>query len=222
MIEIKDFSKRYKDKIVIDKSSICIQENSINFLLGKNGCGKTTLIKCLCQLEKYNGQILFGNMDFRHVRNDCMVLWDDTPFYKELSGIENLCIFSNHKISKKKIYNLVKAYIYENLLKKKVKTYSYGQKKRLGLALVELLECKYIILDEVTNGLDYDLMSYLKKRIMEWKVDKTIILTGHHLEFYDTIVDSLYVFKNNIIYQYNGFEKGKSKLEDVYNAETTS
>lgn len=222
MIEIHNYSKRYKKNNIVQNVNIFMKENKINFLLGKNGCGKTTLIKCLCQLEGYEGKIIFDNKDFSAVRDKCFVLWDDTPFYMELSGIENLQIFTNHKIKKNTIYNIVKPYIDEKLLKKRVKKYSYGQKKRLGLALIELLDCKYIILDEVTNGLDYDLMKYLKKRILEWKKEKTIIMTGHHLEFYDAIVDECFVFKEGSIFKYDDYEKGKNKLEDVYNVETTS
>ena len=106
--------------------------------MGHNGSGKTTLVKCIMRLESYSGQIIFNNSS-----NNSLVVWDDCPFYNNLSWIKNLILFSEGKIDKKNIINLSLKYLDNDLLNRKVKLYSYGQKKKLALALVEILKPKY-------------------------------------------------------------------------------
>ena len=164
MIEVKDFSKKYKNKIIIDKSSFSIKEKSISFFMGENGVGKTTFIKCLTGLEKYDGIICFNS----EVANNFLVVWDDTPFYHNLSGLRNLYILCEDKYSKAVIEEKALLYLNNEMLKSKVKIYSYGQKKKLALALVDILKPDILFLDEVTNGLDYETIRELKKVLIQW------------------------------------------------------
>ena len=176
MIEIKDFSKRYKNKIILDDINLIIEENKISFLMGKNGSGKTTLLKCVASLENYEGQILIDKKENINSKKSYFIIWDDCPYYVDDNGIDNLFLLSEGKYSKKEIYDIVKDVMNESLLKKKVKQYSYGEKKKLSFALIMLLNPAVIIMDEITNGLDYDTLLYLKDRLLEWSKDKTILL----------------------------------------------
>uniref|UniRef100_UPI0025DE1F3F ATP-binding cassette domain-containing protein n=1 Tax=Eubacterium sp. TaxID=142586 RepID=UPI0025DE1F3F len=192
MIVIKDFSKEYKNKKILDDINLTIEENKISFLMGKNGAGKTTLLKCIASLENYNGQILIDEKENINSKKTYFIIWDDCPYYVDSNGIDNLFLLSEGKYSKKEICDIVKDVMNESLLKKKVKRYSYGEKKKLSFALVMLLNPSVIIMDEITNGLDFDTLVYLKERLLEWSKDKTIFLTGHQFSFYDGMVDDVY------------------------------
>lgn len=218
MIEINDFSKRYKNKIILDDINLIIEENKISFLMGKNGSGKTTLLKCVASLENYEGQILIDKKENINSKKSYFIIWDDCPYYVDDNGIDNLFLLSEGKYSKKEIYDIVKDVMNESLLKKKVKQYSYGEKKKLSFALIMLLNPAVIIMDEITNGLDYDTLLYLKDRLLEWSKDKIILLTGHQFSFYDGIVDDVYVInQERHIVEYKNIKEINLKLEDIYN-----
>lgn len=217
MIQCIDFSKSYSKKCVINNSNLEIEGNKISFLMGANGSGKTTLIKCLMGMENYEGKINFDSKNINQVREKCLVIWDDCPFYNNLSGITNLMIFGETQKSKKQIIEIATKRLEYDLLRKNVKTYSYGQKKKLALSLVEILQPKYLFMDEISNGLDYDMMKELKKDIMRWSETTTIFLTGHQFGFYNELVDSLFAFKDKqIVLLEENFSKCGETLEEIY------
>lgn len=218
MIDFKKFSKSYKKNLVFKESSFTIPNSKISFFIGPNGSGKTTLIKCMLGLEQYGGEILYDLKNVENVRNKIMVIWDDCPFLENLSGLENLRIFSeNIIINKKEILQKAQKYLDNNILKRKVKTYSYGQKKKLALALLIILDPEIIIMDEISNGLDYDLMQSLKKDILKLSLNHSIILTGHQFGFYEELVDIVYIIKDGEIQIVdNNYKDSKERLEEIY------
>lgn len=218
MIVFENVKKEYGSNTIFQDVSLKLRSNRISFFLGKNGTGKTTLIKCLFDLEKYDGKILFGDKKVDDVRNKCCVVWDDTPFYTELNGKRNLYILAGSIKEKSKIMNVARNYLDDSLLNQKVSQYSYGQRKKLMLALVDIIQPDYLIMDEISNGLDYETILLIKKKIKKWSQNMDIILTGHQFEFYNDLIDDLYIIENNNIYLYcENFDKKKIKLEDVYN-----
>lgn len=220
MIECIDFSKDYSSKSIIDKSNFQIRDNKISFLMGPNGSGKTTLIKCMMEMEKHSGEFILDGKKINEIRDKCLVIWDDCPFYTNISGINNLVIFGENKKSQNQVKEIGNKYLDYELLKRKVKTYSYGQKKKLALALVEILEPKYLIMDEISNGLDYAMIKTLKNTIRNWAKDMTILLTGHQFSFYNDIINDLFVFKDKkILLLKEDFCDSSDRLEDIYDEE---
>lgn len=220
MIQGINYSKSYKNSIVVKESSFDIKTNKISFLMGPNGAGKTTTIKCLMEMEKHSGEFLFDGKKLSDVRDQCLVIWDDCPFYTNISGLQNLIIFSEIKKSKEEIKEISLKYLDHNILKNKVKTYSYGQKKKLALILVEILEPKYLIMDEISNGLDYEMIRRLQKSIKTWANNMTIVLTGHQFSFYNDIIDDLFVFKDKeIVLLKEDFSNSGTMLEEIYDEE---
>lgn len=218
MIVLEKFSKEYKKKIFVD-TSISFFDNAVNFIMGKNGCGKTTLFKCIVGLEKFDGRILFDGKNIDEIRKEIFVLWDDTPFYQELSGIDNLILLSSKQINKDVAIEAAELYLDRSTVKQKVKNYSYGQKKKLTLALLDIEKPKYILMDEISNGLDVDMMKLLADKITELKKDRTVILTGHQFSFYQHVADNVFIKKGENIFQVK-YDKGNySNLEKIYNEE---
>ncbi|MDQ0175964.1 ATP-binding cassette domain-containing protein [Bacillus chungangensis] len=217
MIECKNISKKYGENVIIKNSSFDIQNNKISFLMGPNGHGKTTLIKCMMGMEQFQGDFLFSGEKINSVRKEILVLWDDCPFYTNLTGFKNLMIFSENKKPKKEIKEIASKFLGSDLLKNKVKHYSYGQKKKLALALVEILEPKYLIMDEISNGLDYEMIRYIQKLIKHWAKHTTVLLTGHQFSFYNEIIDDVFIFKSkDISLLVEDFQHSDLKLEDIY------
>lgn len=157
MIIFKDFQKKYKNKIIIEKTSFEIPSDKIVFFMAPNGYGKTTLIKCLAGLEKYGGEIIYNEDNIDKLRAESLVIWDDSPFYDHLSGINNLIVFAEKvKANKKDLHRIGNKYLSDDILNSKVSTYSYGQRKKLALALQQILSPKLSVMDEISNGLDYE------------------------------------------------------------------
>lgn len=215
MINIKNFSKSYNNKVIVENVSFIVKDNKINFFMGNNGAGKTTFFKCLSGLETYDGDIFFhDDMD-----EDLLVIWDDTPFYNDLTGIQNLQILGESKHTLRDIYDIAIKYLSIEKLKCKVKLFSYGEKKRLALAFADILHPKYLLMDEITNGLDYQSIKELKEILVSWSTEMTVLLTGHHFEFYDSIIDDLYLFKGNRILPVLDFKNEAGILERIYDKE---
>lgn len=224
MIKLSNFNKSYKNNTIFEDVNIEFAYKKITFIMGSNGVGKTTLIKSIFKLEDYNGEVTFKeNLHVDDIRKQCLVIWDDCPFYLNLSGINNLLIYAEKKISKKYVNDIAIKYLSSDVLKRKVKSYSYGQKKKLALVLIELLDPEIIIMDEISNGLDYEMMQYLKKHLLELSKHKTIILTGHQFDFYNDIIDNLVILKDHSLTELKGdFKNSGRRLEDIYENELYS
>lgn len=75
-------------------------------------------------------------------------------------------------------------------------------------------------MDEISNGLDYDTIKILKSRIKQWANNTTILLTGHQFDFYNDIIDEVFILKNNKILSLdNKYTKEGINLEDIYDKE---
>ena len=217
MIKLRNFKKAYKNNTIFKDVNIEFAPKKITFVMGPNGVGKTTLIKSILKLEDYNGEITFKeNLHVDDIRKGCLVIWDDCPFYINLSGIKNLLIYAEKKISKQYANDIAIKYLSNDVLKRKVKSYSYGQKKKLALALMEILDPEIIIMDEISNGLDYEIIQFLKQHLLELSKSKTIILTGHQFDFYNDIIDDLIILKNHNLIKFKGeFKNSGKRLEDI-------
>ncbi|MEK4223106.1 ATP-binding cassette domain-containing protein [Bacillus sp. FSL W8-0116] len=216
MIDIINLTKTYRNKTVLDKINVQIPPNKIAFIMGENGAGKTTLLKCLLELEEYSGKILYDGKTIDEVRNDIHVVYDDSPFYLNLNGYKNIELLLTNRIQKEQIREVANAYLSHDILKNKVKKYSYGQRKKLSLIIATLSQPKYLLMDEVSNGLDYDSMQFLKTTLKEWSKNMTIITTGHQFDFYAPIIDELFILKQSKLTKLNNFKESGGDLVEAY------
>mgnify|MGYP002322021156 CR=1 FL=1 len=131
--------------------------------------------------------------------------------FTRINNIFFYSFFTNFRYSKLTIKKRAQRYLSEERLSKRVSTYSLCEGKRLSLIIWNLLEPSLTMMDEVTNGLDYESLNILKEDLIRSKNEKIILLTGHQFEFYEEIIDDLYVIKNKKILKVD-----KGGLKKIY------
>ena len=207
------FQKKFKDNIVISNVNLTFNEGKIYSFIGRNGCGKTVLLKLICGFYKpTTGKVLYDDIDINKdvkIAPNTRALIENPDFIPTLSGYENLKLLADiqKKIGKKEIEN---ALIAVNLFESKDKLYykySLGMKQKLGIAQVIMEDPNVIILDEPFNGIENESVDKLRSLLLEEKSRGKIILIATHIhEDIDVLSDVVYrvdggkveeVLKNN-------------------------
>lgn len=210
MLKISHLRKKYGTHYIFEEANATFHKNKVNFILGENGSGKTTLFKCILGLENYEGEITFNESPLSNAVNQERIfcVFDDTPLYQNLTGFDNMKMYQTlYHTSSEIEYK----FLSKELLSRKVKTYSYGERKKLYLELVHMIQPNILLMDEISNGLDYQTLKYLKKKLIEWKKNSLIIMSGHQLEFYDSLVEEIFVLNHRYLQNVD-----KEKLGDIY------
>ncbi len=234
MIETKNLTKRFKDKIAVDNLNLKINNGELFSLLGTNAAGKTTTIKMLTSLcSPSHGEIIIDGKSLKdneaYIKNMINISPQETAIAPNLSIIENLefmagiyCI----KNKKEKIDELTKIFRLDKVLKQKAKTLSGGYQRKLSIALALINEPKFLFLDEPTLGLDviarrelWDIIRQLKGRI-------TIILTTHYMEEAEQLSDRVGIMAEGRLLCTGTVEEllklsGADNLEDAFVALTS-
>ncbi len=212
-IKLRNVSKKFKDNIVISNVNLTFNEGKIYSFIGRNGCGKTVLLKLICGFYKpTTGKVLYDDIDINKdvkIAPNTRALIENPDFIPTLSGYENLKLLADiqKKIGKKEIEN---ALIAVNLFESKDKLYykySLGMKQKLGIAQVIMEDPNVIILDEPFNGIENESVDKLRSLLLEEKSRGKIILIATHIhEDIDVLSDVVYrvdggkveeVLKNN-------------------------
>lgn len=147
-IIIKNISKKYNDKVVLDSFNNVFKEKHISFIMGTSGVGKTTLIRILMNLDKVDSGEIIGI-------NDKKI----SAVFQENSLCENLSVLSNLKLVCKNINYLevekaLDALDLKGCINKRVRELSGGMKRRVAILRALLYDFDLLIMDEPFNGLD--------------------------------------------------------------------
>ena len=184
ILRVCHLNKSFGKQEVLTDLNFEIQRGDIVGLIGKNGCGKTTLMKMILGLTpRTKGKIQFkGDSEYNTKRNSLNKIGFllDCKLFEDFSAYDNLKLFSMYSSSFDK-----------SELEKLVKSYSFGMKQRLGLALALLDDPEFLILDEPFVGLDPAgvrvLLDYIVKLRREKRV--TILISSHQLHEIEEICD---------------------------------
>lgn len=200
-IKIVNLTKKYKDKIAVNKLNLEIKEGELFSLLGVNGAGKTTTIKMLSCLIKPSGgdAVLLGDSIVNNslkVKEKINVSPQETAIAPNLTVKENLETIariygSTKKESKEKAEDTIAKFELSEIEKSKAKTLSGGYQRRLSIAMSLISEPKILFLDEPTLGLDVLARRELWENIKKLKGKVTIILTTHYLEEAEALSDRI-------------------------------
>ena len=220
VLEIKNVTKKYGRKKIIDDLSLKVEEGQVYGFLGPNGAGKTTTIKMIVGLISLDsGNILINNYDIKKDYKKAMenvgAIVENPDLYEYLTGMENIKIFARiHNVKKERIKEVVKLVGLEDRINDKVKKYSLGMKQRLGLAVVLLHAPKLLILDEPTNGLDpagiKELRNLLKELAHKKKV--AVFVSSHMLSEMQLMCDKIAIIDKGKIVKVDDVNKIESNL----------
>ena len=187
VIQTDRLTKRYKNVVAVDDLSMEIRRGRVYGLLGPNGSGKTTTMGLLLGLQAPTSGTfsLFGyNHGHRELLRRVGALVENSSFYPYLSGYQNLRYFQmiSGRGSEGELESLVDRVGLAGREDDLFRTYSYGMKQRLGIALSLLGDPDLVFLDEPTNGLDPEGMIEVRELIKSiGDGSRTVLLSSHLL-----------------------------------------
>lgn len=198
-LELKNLSKSFKNQKIIDDVSLKLKPGKIYGLVGRNGCGKSVLLKMICGIMTPNeGEILFDGEDCitkYGMPKNTRALIENPEFIGSLTGYENLKLLASiqNTINDKKIMETLRLVGLDGEENKKFKDYSLGMKQKLGIAQVIMEESDLLIFDEPFNGLDEKSAKDIRELLKKLKdKNKIIIIATHIKEDIETLIDELY------------------------------
>ena len=214
VLEVTDVSKSYGDKHVINSLNLQIDRGDHIALVGQNGQGKSTLIKCITSTEDYKGIMKLGhNVDLSYFAQNQAELLD--PEKRVIDVIEDV---ADDKL-RPKSRDMLGSFLFSgDEVEKKVKVLSGGERSRLALCKMLLHPSNFLILDEPTNHLDIASKEVLKNALKAYK--GTTIIVSHDRDFLAGLSSKIIEFRDGEINTHLGdvndylsFRKAESMRE---------
>lgn len=225
VMETQNLTKRYQSATVVDHVNLHVPKGKIYGLLGRNGAGKTTIMKMMLQLVRpTEGTIRLFGAGYREHMSDIyhkIGSMIETPgFYTNLTGQENLEILAmlQGKISKEAVRDALAIVGLDKEKKKPFADYSLGMKQRLGIAAAIMHEPELLILDEPINGLDPIGISEIRQFLCELSHTKgiTVFISSHVLSEIEQIADMIGVMnEGRLVEEVNMEELHKRKRKYI-------
>lgn len=205
-IEVVELYKKYGDNIVLDGISMSLVYGNTYGIIGRNGSGKTVLLKCISGLTLptkgevvINGQTLGKDIDVPK----SMGIIIETPFFlPNYSGKKNLRMLAKIRsvIYDSDIETSMKKVGLDPSSKKHVRKYSLGMRQRLGIAQAIMEKPEILILDEPLNGIDKQGIADMRMLLRDYRSDNhIIILASHNSEGIKTLCDVIYEIEDGQI-----------------------
>lgn len=200
-VTIENVSKSYGDHTVFRNANLTIERGDKIAFVGKNGEGKSTLVKCIMKEIEHEGTLTLGHnvMVGYFAQNQASLLDENLTVFQTIDDVAQGDI-------RNKIKDLLGAFMFggENSAKK-VKVLSGGERTRLAMIKLLLEPVNLLILDEPTNHLDMKTKDILKQALIDF--DGTLIVVSHDRDFLDGLVSKVYEFGN---------QKVTEHLEGIY------
>ena len=192
-------AKRYGDHLIFEHATFTINRGDKVAFVGKNGEGKSTLVKCIMgEITDFTGKLQLGhNVKIGYfAQNQAQLLDENMTVFDTVDYVAQGDI-------RLKIRDILGAFMFGGEASdKKVKVLSGGEKTRLAMIRLLLEPVNLLILDEPTNHLDMRSKDVLKDALKEF--DGTVIVVSHDREFLDGLVDKVYEFGNKRVIEHLG------------------
>lgn len=202
-IEIKNITKIIKGKTVLNHINCRLEAGKIYGMFGRNGSGKTMLLRILSGLVfptegqvLYNDKVLHKDIDFPE---NIGIIIENMELYPQFDAFTNLKLLAeiNHKAGEKEILETLERVGLEAGSRKKAGAFSLGMKQKLAIAQAILERPDVLLLDEPTNGLDEESVKRVREILLEEKKRGCLILlASHNKEELITLSDVYIEMKN--------------------------
>ena len=206
IISIENLNKQFKNQLVLNNINVKFSNGHIYGIIGRNGSGKTVLLKCICGFLKpttgvisVNHKIVGKDIDFPE--NLGFII--ETPgFLLNYSGYKNLKYLASirKKIDSNEIKESMSLVGLDSADKKHVGKYSMGMRQRLGIAQAIMEKPDILVLDEPMNALDKNGVEEMRRLFLKMKSEgKLILLTSHNREDIEILCDEVYEMEEGIL-----------------------
>ena len=211
MVEIKNLGLTIGKTEILKDIAVTFDTGKIHGLIGRNGSGKTMLMKCICGFVRPTaGTVTVAG---KRIGKDCdfpesVGIIIETPgFIPYYSGYRNLKLLAdlNRKIGKAEICAAMQKVGLDPDLKRHVRKYSLGMRQCLGLAQAIMENPDLLILDEPMNGLDKEGVADMRKYLLDLKVQgKTILIASHSAEDISMLCDTVFEMDRGVLTAHSG------------------
>lgn len=208
MIEIRDLIKKFNDHYVFNNLNLDIESDKITVILGKSGCGKTTLLRLISNLEKYDsGSINTNNLKFSYV-------FQEPRLFPWLTVFENIQTITN--LPSDEIYRMIRMVDLEKFSNSYPDELSGGMKSRVSLARAFAYKPNFLLMDEPFSSLDDFTRVKMQEELLKLynKENVGILFVTHNIDEALTIADKIIVLKEGKIYSSYNINSKKRDLLD--------
>jgi len=223
-IVVKNLTKIYENRKVLNNISFEIKSGEIVGLLGVNGAGKSTLMKIIsCFVEQDDGEVKINSLDNKKnkikIKKQIGYLSEKNPLYEYMYTEEYMNYISRiHKIenSKKRIKEILRILKIDKEKNKKIKLLSKGYKQRIGLAKTILHNPKILLLDEPSSGLDPNQLIEVREIIKRNHNKRTTIISTHMLNEVKEICSRCIIIHKGEVVKDIELKKTNNNLENIF------
>lgn len=231
ILELKNITKRYDDKLVVDNVSFSIAEGETFGLLGPNGAGKSTIISMICGLVKPDkGNILIDGYSITKdsilAKKNIGVVPQDIALYENLSAMDNLKFWGtlyglSGNLLKSRINEALEITELKDRAKNKIKSYSGGMKRRINIAAAFMHHPKLLIMDEPTVGIDPQSRNHILEftKSLNENYGTTVIYTSHYMEEVEMLCNRLVILDEGKIIASGSQDEIKRMISNEENIE---
>ena len=229
MIEIKNVTKKYGNKVAVNDVSFNVNDGDIFAFIGHNGAGKTTLIKAIVGIHEIDqGDILINGISIKNDPVACKKLMafvpDNPETYEHMKAIDYVNFICDmyevdNVIREKNIKKYAKLFDMEDKLNDTIDSYSHGMKQKIVLISALAHDPKILIMDEPFVGLDpkavFDIKEVLNEMVKEKKI---VFYSTHILDVAEKLCSRVAIIKNGKLIKSGSMKeiKGDKSLEKVF------
>lgn len=229
MIEIKNVTKKYGDKVAIKDITFNVEDGDIFAFIGHNGAGKTTLIKAIVGIHDFNeGEILINGKSIKDdpiaCKMDMAYVPDNPELYENMKAIDFIDFICDmydvdQETREKNIHKYAELFEVENVLNDQILSFSHGMKQKIALIAALAHDPKILIMDEPFVGLDPKAVFDFKKVMNEMvKEGKIVFYSTHILDVAEKLCSKVAIIKQGKLVKTGTMSevKGDKSLEKVF------